>query len=254
MTFPGTLWSVSRLQPGRQTRQWDRISRLSTEFSAIILDFDGLIIDSESPLLEIWQEIYREYDCELELEQWQHALGTFGGFDPYADLLARTGRSPDRTELVPALKARHYQCCAALPLLPGVRRLVDDAREAGLKVAVASSSAEEWVGPFLDQHGLRLQLDAVCTRDHVSRVKPAPDLFLLAAERMGTAPGACIVFEDSPNGLRAAHAAGMWTVAVPNGPTRALALPDPHLVLESLDQMPLREILAVLPSRRNSSA
>ena len=64
--------------------------------------------------------------------------------------------------------------------------------------------------------------DAVCTRDDVKAVKPAPDLFLLAAQRMGVAAGRCLVFEDSPNGLRAAHAAGMWAVAVPNALTRPL--------------------------------
>jgi putative hydrolase of the HAD superfamily len=109
-----------------------------------------------------------------------------------------------------------------------------DARAAGLKMAVASSSAEDWVGPFLRQHGLAAQLDAICTRDDVTQVKPAPDLFLLAAARMRVSPSRCIVFEDSPNGLRAAHAAGMWAIAVPNALTRVLPLPDPHLVLDSL--------------------
>lgn len=216
---------------------------------ALIFDFDGLLIDSESPLFEIWQGIYRERGCELTLDRWQHALGTFGGFDPYTDLLARTGAAPDRAALVPLLKRSHYDRCTVLPLLPGVAQLVADAKAAGLKLAVASSSAEEWVGPFLDQHGLRSQLDALCTRDDVAHVKPAPDLFLLAAERMGVDPRRTVVFEDSPNGLRAAHAAGMWAVAVPNALTRPLALPDPHLVLESLASMRLEEILAALGRR-----
>jgi HAD superfamily hydrolase (TIGR01509 family) len=121
-----------------------------------------------------------------------------------------------------------------MPLMPGVAEVLADARAAGLKMAVASSSAEDWVGPFLRQHGLVAQLDAICTRDDVTQVKPAPDLFLLAAARMRVSPARCIVFEDSPNGLRAAHAAGMWAIAVPNALTRALTLPDPHLVLDSL--------------------
>ncbi len=67
--------------------------------------------------------------------------------------------------------------------------------------------------------------DVVCTRDDVAAVKPAPDLFLLAAERLGVRPQDCVVFEDSPNGLRAARAAGMWAVAVPNLLTQPLELP-----------------------------
>ena len=85
------------------------------EIEALIFDFDGLLIDSESPLLEIWQEIYREYGCELTMDQWQHALGTFGGFDPYADILARTGKGPNRATLQPTIRERHFELCASSP-------------------------------------------------------------------------------------------------------------------------------------------
>jgi HAD superfamily hydrolase (TIGR01509 family) len=220
------------------------------EIEALIFDFDGLLIDSETPLFEIWQAIYREHGCELTLDRWQHALGTFGGFDPYADLLARTGSCPDRASMAPIIRSQHVERCTALPLLPGVAEVIDEAHAAGLKTAVASSSAIDWVGPFLDQHGLTARLDAICTRDDVTRVKPAPDLFLLAAERMGVAPARCVVFEDSPNGVRAARAAGMWAVAVPNLLTRTLDLPDPHLVLDSLARTRLASILAALADGR----
>lgn len=216
------------------------------EIDALIFDFDGLLIDSETPLFEIWQEIYREHGCELHLDDWQHALGTFGGFDPYADIATRTGTTLERATLQPIIRARHIARCTPLPLLPGVAELLADAHAAGLKTAVASSSAIDWVGPFLDQHGLTARLHAICTRDDVTRVKPAPDLFLLAAERMHVAPARCVVFEDSPNGLRAARAAGMWAVAVPNPLTRTLPLPDPHLVLDSLALSRLADIVAAL--------
>lgn len=220
---------------------------------AVIFDFDGLLIDSETPLFEIWQDIYRERGCELRLEDWQYALGTFGGFDPYLDIESRTGASPDRATLAPVVRAQHYERCAALPLLPGVGDLLSEAQAASLKAAVASSSAIEWVGPFLDQHGWRARLDAVCTRDDVTQVKPAPDLFLLAAARMAVPPERCVVFEDSPNGLRAARAAGMWTVAVPNALTRTLPLPDSDLVLDSLGSISLAETLEALAARPRRS-
>jgi HAD superfamily hydrolase (TIGR01509 family) len=218
------------------------------DIAALIFDFDGLLIDTEIPLFEIWQGIYRDYGCELLLDTWQHALGTFGGFDPYADIMARTGAGPDRAVLQPKIRAEHFARCLTLPLLPGIASLLDEAHAAGLKTAVASSSAIDWVGPFLDQHGLTARLDAICTRDDVTQVKPAPDLFLLAAARMGVPPAHCIVFEDSPNGLRAARAAGMWAVAVPNALTRALPLPEPDLVLDSLGTTRLDDIIASLTS------
>jgi HAD superfamily hydrolase (TIGR01509 family) len=223
------------------------------DIDALIFDFDGLLIDSETPLFEIWQTIYRERGGDLHLDDWQHALGTFGGFDPYADLLAKTGVCLDRETQAPIIRARHVEVCTALPLLPGVADLLDEAQAAGLRTAVASSSPIEWVGPFLDQHGLRARLDAVCTREEVARVKPAPDLFLLAASRMGVEPARCVVFEDSPNGLRAARAAGMWAVAVPNALTRTLPLPDPDLVLTSLAEMRLSGIAASLAAARDQT-
>ena len=86
----------------------------------------------------------------------------------------------------------------------------------------------------------------VVARDDVRKVKPDPELFLLAASRLGAEPGACVVFEDSPNGMRAALAAGMRCVAVPNALTRPLERPDVDLVLDSLAERPLRSILQAL--------
>jgi HAD superfamily hydrolase (TIGR01509 family) len=213
---------------------------------ALIFDFDGLIIDSETPLFEIWSAIYQEHGYSLTLDQWQHALGTQGGFDPYADLSTRLSRTLDRESLGAAVRDQHWERCGEAPLLPGVRERLEEARQLGLGAAVASSSPSAWVDPWLDRHELRQFIGAVCTRDDVGRVKPAPDLFLLAAERLGVSPSSCIVFEDSPNGLLAAHAAGMHAVAVPNPLTRDLPRPVPCLVLESLASCSLADILRLL--------
>ena len=118
----------------------------------------------------------------------------------------------------------------------------------GLGRAVASSSSCGWVNGWLERHGIRDLVDVVVARDDVRKVKPDPELFLLAASRLAVAPGACVVFEDSPNGMRAALAAGMRCVAVPNALTRPLARPGVDLVLESLAERPLAEVLAALDS------
>jgi HAD superfamily hydrolase (TIGR01509 family) len=129
------------------------------------------------------------------------------------------------------------------PLLPGAEALLRDARDLGLARAVASSSSCGWVEGWLVRHGIRELLDVVVARDDVTNVKPDPELFLLAARRLDVAPAGCVVFEDSPNGMRAALAAGMRCVAVPNALTRSLRRPGVDLVLESLDERPLAAVL-----------
>ena len=213
---------------------------------ALVFDFDGLIIDSETPLYDIWLRVYAEHGQVLTLDEWQHALGTQGGFDPFAHLSTLLATTLDRDTLATFVRDEHWRLCGEQPLLPGVRDRLDEARALSLAVAVASSSASAWVHPWLARHDLMPLFDAVCTRDDVERVKPAPDLFLLAAERMNVDPAGCVVFEDSPNGLRAAHAAGMHAVAVPNHLTRGLPLPNAHLVLASMADMTLNQILARL--------
>jgi len=136
--------------------------------------------------------------------------------------------------------------CDGQPLLPGVEALLRDAKALGLGRGVASSSSCGWVDGWLRRHEIRDLLDVVVARDDVRNVKPDPELFLLAASRLGVAPGACVVFEDSPNGMRAAIAAGMRCVAVPNALTRSLARPEVDLVLGSLAERPLVAILGAL--------
>jgi HAD superfamily hydrolase (TIGR01509 family) len=210
---------------------------------AVILDFDGLIVDTETPIFESWLEAFREHGATFSLDEWQHALGTRGGFDPVAVLQERSHLPFDGEAVHADVRARNRVRCEAQPLLPGVRALLEDARKAGFGTAVASSSPASWVESWLEHHGIRPLFDVVCAADHVTEVKPAPDLFLLAAERLGVPPGRCLVFEDSPNGIRAARAAGMRCVAVPNALTSALHLPDPTLVVVSLAEVPLAAVL-----------
>jgi len=216
------------------------------EVRAVILDFDGLILDTETPIFEAWRAAYRRRGQDLALEEWQHALGTHGGFDPFAHLTTLLGAPLEREALLAEVQAQNRAVCNAQPLLPGVADLLHGARKVGLRTAVASSSTRGWVDGWLARHAIRELFDVLCGREDVVRVKPAPDLFLLAAERLSTPPAACVVFEDSPNGMRAARAAGMRCVAVPNALTRELPLPDPDLVVSSLTERPLGEILAAL--------
>ena len=219
--------------------------------TALILDFDGLIVDTETPAFISWQQIYAEYDQVIDLELWKGALGTNHGFDALAYLLTLIAQNDPPPAALPvdatAILARRQQLKANLsraqPLLPGVLSLLDQADRLALPCAVASSSSRGWVDGWLRHHLILDRFVLTRTSDDVARTKPAPDLFLSAAAGLGYAPEACLVFEDSPNGILAAHAAGMRCVAVPGAITRQLALPPADLLLSALDAMPLEQIL-----------
>jgi len=238
-----------RAPRGRPARGPDRRPTLG----AVILDFDGLILDTETPIFEAWRAAFARRGQELRLEEWQHALGTFRGFDPCRRLGELLGEAVDCDVLEREVREPYLAACEGQPGLPGVVALLEEARRLGVGTAVASSATRGWVLGWLGKHDLRGLFDGVCGREDVPRVKPAPDLFLLAALRLGVAPPACLVFEDSPNGIRAAREAGMRCVAVPNAVTRPLDLGSPDLVLSSAAEASLSEIadrvgLAVSPA------
>ncbi len=211
--------------------------------TALILDFDGTIFDTETPIFEEWVAEYRRHGQELSLSFWGRSIGSHDVVDLAVHLAELDGGGIDPPALREEVRGRVHARLDTQPLRRGVADLVAEAEGAGMPLAIASSSTSAWVERWLDQHGLRQPFAHVCGRDHVQRVKPEPDLFLLAAEKLEMAPAACLVFEDSPNGARAARRAGMPCVAVPNPVTRGLPMPDVELLLETLEGVGLAEIL-----------
>ena len=129
---------------------------------------------------------------------------------------------------------------------PGILQWIGDAQEAGLSLAVASTSHRDWVHGYLDRLDLRASFSHTACGDEVERVKPAPDLYRLALQRLGSAAGEAIAIEDSPNGIAAAKAAGLFCIAVPNPMTQALDLSAADLHLASLAEAPLADVLRAL--------
>lgn len=211
---------------------------------ALIFDFDGLLVDTETPAFESWRALYAEYGQELTLEVWQGALGTNHGFDALAHLATLAAQPIDQPALLARRIAVKHALSAEQPLLPGVREILIEASTLGLPCAIASSSDRAWVLGWLRHHGIAAAFACIRTADDVARTKPAPDLFLSAAACLGVSPDRCLVFEDSPNGILAAHAAGMRCVAVPGAISRRIALPSADLLIDSLSALPLAEILA----------
>ena len=216
---------------------------------ALIFDFDGLILDTELPDYESWQEVYRAHGCELPVQAWGQIVGGTGAsdFDPLVHLEQLCGQKLDREEVWINRRKQYLDSISAQPVLPGVLDYLDDADRLGLKLAIASSSPENWVRGHLARLGLYQRFDVVKTADDVRRTKPDPELYVKSLEALSLKPNEAIVFEDSPNGIKAAKAASIFAVAVPNQVTAQLAFEDADLRLTSLSEMPLSDVLKRIP-------
>ena len=214
---------------------------------AIVFDFDGLMVDTESPAYDSWLDVYRQYGQEFPLDLWSVVLGGSGReFDPIGYLAERVGHPLDRDAIREQRWRRKLELVAEQPLLPGVGEYIVAARRLGLKLAVASSSSLAWVGGHLDRLGVADRFDAIVTADDVAQVKPAPDLYLAAVTALGVHPRQAIALEDAPNGLLSAKRAGLFCVAVPNPLTGRLPLDHADLRIASLADMPLETLLAAI--------
>ena len=194
---------------------------MNTEPRALILDFDGLIVDTEMPGYLAWQEVYEAEGAHLEIADWLNAVGYVDGFDPRAHLTKLTGRTFDWVARDAWISQRARALIAAQPVLPGVAALIENGRRLGYRLGVASNSTADWVVPNLERLDLRKFFGTVCTVDQVARPKPQPDVYVGALAELGVATAAgSYAFEDSLPGVQAAKAAGLWVVAVPNPLTR----------------------------------
>ena len=212
----------------------------------LIFDFDGLILETEEPIFISWQELYRDYGCQLTLDVWQAIIGTSNAdalFDPAKELDRLIGRNLNWAELEPVRRKRELDVVYSLAPLPGVLEMLDDARQMGLKIAIASSSPCSWVTGHLERLALMDYFDCIVAEDDVSHTKPDPELFLKALDCLGLDASQAVVFEDSLNGVLAAKRAGLYVVAVPTVMTRNLALDQADLRLSSLAQVRLVELL-----------
>ncbi|KAB8141878.1 HAD-IA family hydrolase [Chloroflexia bacterium SDU3-3] len=211
---------------------------------ALIFDFDGLIFDTETIDFETWGAIYASHGQVLDHAQWIVGVGTRGAFDAAVELSQRLGGQPSAEELRELFVGRYRTASLAAPLRPGVVALLQQGRDMGLPMVIASSSDRGWVDGWLAHHEISHFFQGFRGREDVAHVKPAPDLYLSASAMLGVPPAECLVFEDSPNGMRAAAAAGMRCVAVPIPVNAGVALPPVALRLGTLADMPLAEILA----------
>ena len=207
----------------------------------LVFDFDGLICDTETSSFETAREIYAEHGVELTLARWQDRIGTHGRHW-LADLEAAVGPLTNFDALVDRRRLAHHERMQAEQSLPGVDEFTARAVEAGLALAVASSSSVSWVTDHLDRLGLLDRFGAIRTSEDGVPAKPDPEVYLQALAAIGVEPDEGIAFEDSPNGVAAAKAAGLFCVAVPNRMTSGLDLSHADLVVDSFWNIDLEHL------------
>lgn len=212
---------------------------------ALIFDFDGLILDTETPEVLVWQSIYREHGFELPVHEWEKTVGGYGisTFDAAEHL---SHLSQGRLDAV-SMRARYREesglLIEASSILPGVMEIIHEARESGVRVAIGSSSPHSWVDTHLKRLGIFHFFNPVICQDDVApgKTKPNPDIYLKALDMLKVQNTEAVVFEDSPNGVLAARRAGIFVVAVPNGLTSLMNVSG-DLTVPSLAEVSLQKL------------
>ncbi len=219
----------------------------------VVFDFDGLILDTEQPVFASWQEAFESHGCPpLTIGEWAAEIGTAGGLDLVQLLRERATRPVDEEAMHAQRRARRDELLEAEMVRPGVLTWLDEADALGLPLAIASSSPRGWVETHLDRLGLlhrfafKACFGAAAVGGGTLAAKPAPDTYLAACAAIGARPAAALAIEDSPHGVSAAKAAGMWCVAVPHGITAQLDLSHADVRLPSLADATLREVITRL--------
>lgn len=203
---------------------------------AVIFDFDGLMIDSERVEADLIIEVLAGWGAAVSYEDFGHLFGSVDADEQWEELLfsgcGRTVAELHREAAVGPLKD-------ALPLLPGVRELLDTAHKRGLRVGLGTGSTPSNLERRLRRHGLTDRFDAIVTRQEVALGKPAPDIYLEVARRLGVSPPGCLVLEDSVPGCEAALEAGMQVIACPTAVTANCQYPSGVDLVSSLRQVSL---------------
>lgn len=208
---------------------------------AVVFDFDGLILDTETPLIDSYGDVHAAHGVAFDRAVFLRSVGHADyAFDPWH------GFSPhaDRTALETERSARREVRMTEQVVLPGVVALLDAAREQRLQVGLASNSEHSWVEPNLARLGLLDRFHFLACREDAPSPKPEPDLYKLVLNRFGLRGFEAIAFEDSQTGSLAAKRANLWCVAAPNPSTAHHDFAHVDLRVTSLAEYTLTELIA----------
>lgn len=222
--------------------------KFSQPLQGILFDFDGLILDTETPIFLAWKRKFKEYGKELLLEEWAQIIGKSSEeLGPIEGLLLEISDQDEKNQIMAEVSQEERSLVREQPPLPGAVELIKKSHREGLKLGIVSSSDQEWVHGHLERLKLLEYFDHTSCADEVDVAKPDPGLYFLGLEKMRIDPDRVVVLEDSPNGVLAAKRAGLFCIAVPNQLTSQLAFYEdggtPDMVLKTLDEFPWDELM-----------
>ena len=213
---------------------------------AVIFDFDGLLMDTETTLLRSWQYEWQQWGLELEVGTFFADHGGDVNADRTARLAAAVGPGFD-PELSDRRRRRfRAELHRTLDLREGIAAWIAEATELSVRLAVASSSPVMWLEDNLGRAGVRDSFEVLAGGDEVRVHKPRPDVYDLALERLGLPADRAVAVEDTAHGVDAAHAAGLRCVAIPNPHVDAARVQHADLVLGAAASASLAEVFARL--------
>jgi putative hydrolase of the HAD superfamily len=215
---------------------------------ALIFDFDGLVLDTETPEYTALNKVYNEYGQNLSVEMYGLVVGSDydNRFEPASHLQQLIGKPMDVDSFWKKVNGYRMDLIGKAPLLPGVESYIREGKALGLKLAVASSSPHAWVDGHLKRLGLYRYFDVIKCSNDVVNIKPHPDLFLAALKALQVQADEAVIFEDSANGVVAARKAGIRVVVVPNPITSHMKFEGETLRLRSMADLPLGDLLSRL--------
>jgi HAD superfamily hydrolase (TIGR01509 family) len=205
---------------------------------AVIFDMDGVLIDSQPLHFKAERETAAHFGCSITEEELKQYLG-WRGEDFWNDLIRKYSLPATLEEIReynrPVIERHLREAAKPDKELQG---MLSGLRQNELKLSVASSARKRPIGIILGGLGIEEYFDAVVCGDDVARGKPEPDIFMLAAERMGVGARDCAVVEDAPSGIKAANSAGMLSIALRGGINAELDLSEADVVIDSLGELP----------------
>jgi HAD superfamily hydrolase (TIGR01509 family) len=222
--------------------------------AAVIFDFDGVVLDSETPEYESHRRIYERCGVALTVDEWCDAIGIWTeGHDErrFVTLCERSSNPPSR-DAYHAEKRRIFDELVPREPMRGIRDLLLALAASGIPAAIASTAPAGWVVPAAERIGIRPLFRAVVTADDVPRRKPAPDVYLEAARQLGVDPARAVAIEDSGPGITSAKSAGMTAIAIPHWLTELHDLSGADLRVAHAGELSIERLAHLLDSTRAS--
>jgi HAD superfamily hydrolase (TIGR01509 family) len=217
---------------------------MTESLKGIIFDFDGLILDTETPEMEAWERAFSENGLIFPSAMYLEGIGLVSDNHHVQDMILEMAGS---SELAQKINREYQQFVTESQEMnqprAGIMDLIDEAEKMGLRLGIASSSYRVWVESNLERLGLLSRFEPICTRDDVARSKPDPELYNLVLSRWDLKPQEAFVLEDSPNGIKAAKNAALFCVAVTNPITSRLDVSQADMIFSSFQDFTLQEIL-----------